>query len=219
MTTARAKRERLTRERILDCAVAHADRYGLASVTIRSLAAELGVHPMSLYHYFEGKEAILEAMTDVLLAEAPISEVETWQEWVTEVFASMRSLAQAHPGAFEVVQTSPASGRTAELLSERGLRCFLVAGFTPLDAVAALRSVSLAALGLSANERVRSLRTRDEITDRMEHVRASLGLEVSAQDLAEIDLWGFTLSTLLAGLESRTTVRPTRRSSRRTQEK
>lgn len=223
MTTTKAKRARLTRERIVEAAVTHADLHGLASVTIRSLATDLGVHPMSLYHYFEGKDAILEAMIDVLLDEAPLPEVTSWQAWIEEVFATMRSLARSHPGAFEVVQISPASGRNADRFSDYGVRSFLAAGFSPIDAVTAVRSVSLAALGLSTNERLRALTTHAEVTARMQDVRATLPVDVPVEALVDVDLWGFTRTTLIAGLETAllttTQIQPTRRTSRRKQEK
>jgi len=102
------------------------------------------------------------------------------------------------------------------------LRCFLAAGFSEVEAVTAVRSVSLAALGLSANERVRALRMREEITARTERARQSLHVHASADELVDLDLWGFTLTTLIAGLEAAVwtrTTQSTRRTSRRKQEK
>ena len=46
----------LSRERVLAGAVAVADSGGIAGLTIRSLAEELGVKPMSVYHHVANKE-------------------------------------------------------------------------------------------------------------------------------------------------------------------
>lgn len=51
-TRARARyHAALTRERVLEAAVALADREGLPALTMRRLASELGVEAMSLYHH------------------------------------------------------------------------------------------------------------------------------------------------------------------------
>lgn len=58
----------LTRERIIEAALLIADsEAGLDRLTIRGLAAELGVGTMTLYSYFRGKEEILDGMADHVL--------------------------------------------------------------------------------------------------------------------------------------------------------
>ena len=51
------QREPLSRDRVLAAAVALADAEGLPALTMRRLAADLGVEAMSLYHHLPGKEA------------------------------------------------------------------------------------------------------------------------------------------------------------------
>ncbi|MGB4272039.1 MAG: TetR family transcriptional regulator, partial [Propionicimonas sp.] len=58
MTTATA-RAPLSRERLLAAAMALADVAGLSALTMRRLAADLGVEAMSLYHHVPGKELLL----------------------------------------------------------------------------------------------------------------------------------------------------------------
>ena len=43
------------------------DRYGLADLTMRRLATELGVQPSALYHHFPNKQALLAAVADEVL--------------------------------------------------------------------------------------------------------------------------------------------------------
>ena len=57
-------RGRLTRDRVLDAAVAIADREGLAGLTMRHLAAKLGVAPMALYMHVRSKEELLDGVAD-----------------------------------------------------------------------------------------------------------------------------------------------------------
>ena len=54
----------LSRDDIVTTAVDLADRDGLAKLSMRSLARELGVEAMSLYHHVANKEALLDAMVD-----------------------------------------------------------------------------------------------------------------------------------------------------------
>lgn len=62
-------RSSLSRERVIAQAVALADEKGLAALSMRALAGRLGVEAMSLYHHVAGKEALLDAMLDVVFAE------------------------------------------------------------------------------------------------------------------------------------------------------
>ena len=62
-------RVRLSRERVLQAALDVADAGGLASLTIRSLAKELGTKPMSVYYHVASKGEILDALVDTVFAE------------------------------------------------------------------------------------------------------------------------------------------------------
>ena len=64
-----AGRPPLSRERVLRGAVAVADAGGIGALTIRSLASELGVKPMSVYHYVASKDEILDGIVDLVFSE------------------------------------------------------------------------------------------------------------------------------------------------------
>ena len=59
----------LSRERVLNGAVAVADASGIAGLTIRSLAQQLGVKPMSVYHHVANKDQILDGIVDIVFSE------------------------------------------------------------------------------------------------------------------------------------------------------
>src|SRR3954470_7479520 len=67
-----SSRERLSRERVLRAALAIADSGGLASLTIRSLAEELGAKPMSVYYHVSNKGEILDALVDIVFDEIEV---------------------------------------------------------------------------------------------------------------------------------------------------
>jgi len=149
----RQERLPLTRERVLAAAVALADREGAPALTVRRLAEDLGVHPTSLYNHVASKEAILDGVVERLFAEAHLpEEIDSWPSWVREVAVCFRDLARAHPGAFMVLTRRPAENPAAYRLAEAGLTAFGQGGFSLVQAVLAVRAVSLAVLGLALNE-------------------------------------------------------------------
>src|ERR1700760_3020743 len=69
----RPPRPLLSRDRIVETAAALVDAEGLAALSTRRLAAELGVRGPSLYNHFPTKEAILDAVADAVLREVDVS--------------------------------------------------------------------------------------------------------------------------------------------------
>ncbi len=61
----------LTRDRIVTTALAILDTYGLADLTMRRVAATLGVQPSALYWHFGSKQDLLAAASDTILADLP----------------------------------------------------------------------------------------------------------------------------------------------------
>ena len=62
-------RRRLSRERVLRAAIAHADAGGLEALTMRQLAEMLKVAPMALYRHIANKDDLIDAMIDVVFRE------------------------------------------------------------------------------------------------------------------------------------------------------
>ncbi len=84
--TTEAIRMPLNAERVVAAAMALADAEGLSALTMRRLAASLGVEPMSLYHHVPGKDHLLDGLTEALLAElsaAVAAQVRADDDWRT----------------------------------------------------------------------------------------------------------------------------------------
>jgi TetR/AcrR family transcriptional regulator, tetracycline repressor protein len=91
--------ERLTRTTVIERALELADTEGLEAVTIRRLAAELGVTPMALYWHFKNKDELLSALADHLLA-ALVAELDPDRPWNGRLRAMVTALVEqtrAHP--------------------------------------------------------------------------------------------------------------------------
>ncbi|RSM68798.1 TetR family transcriptional regulator [Actinoplanes sp. ATCC 53533] len=101
---AKTSREPLSRERTLAAAVALADTAGLKALTMRRLAADLGVEAMSLYYHLPGKEGLLDGLVETVINEinAEVALAETNNDWRTGLrrrFLAAREIMLRHPWA------------------------------------------------------------------------------------------------------------------------
>ncbi|MFF9474086.1 TetR/AcrR family transcriptional regulator C-terminal domain-containing protein [Streptomyces roseolus] len=89
----------LTLARIVTAAVAVADAEGLAAVSMRRVAAELGVATMSLYRHVADKDDLLVRMMDAVIAERPLpaDPPPGWREALTVAARRLWGLFRAHP--------------------------------------------------------------------------------------------------------------------------
>jgi AcrR family transcriptional regulator len=62
-------RSRLSRERVLQAAMAHADAGGLEALSMRKLAEELLVAPMALYRHVANRDDLVDGMVDLVFGE------------------------------------------------------------------------------------------------------------------------------------------------------
>jgi AcrR family transcriptional regulator len=69
MTAKPKPRQPLSRQRIVDAAIALVDADGLDALTMRRLGAELGMDPMAVYYYVPNKAALLDAVVEAVMAE------------------------------------------------------------------------------------------------------------------------------------------------------
>ncbi|MEV8314624.1 TetR/AcrR family transcriptional regulator C-terminal domain-containing protein [Streptomyces sp. NPDC059900] len=114
----------LDRRRIAAAAVALVDRDGLERFGVRRLAQELGVDPMSIYHHIKGKPALLDAMSEAVLADVAVFTDDTasgdWEEVARRTAHGYREMAYRHPRVFPLLvtraQTSPVAVSALEKL-------------------------------------------------------------------------------------------------------
>ena len=101
-----ARRARVNRDRALRAAVALADEAGLESLTMRSLAHELGVVPMALYKHVANKDDLLDGMVDVIIGEIdPAIVGADWRSAVRERILSARRALLRHPWARAAIES------------------------------------------------------------------------------------------------------------------
>lgn len=94
----RGRQSPLSRAGIVRVAIEVADAEGIEAVSMRRLARELSAGAMSLYHYFENREELLELMIDTVAAEMVVPELPgEWRPAVEAVARHSRAMFRRHP--------------------------------------------------------------------------------------------------------------------------
>ncbi|GLW12752.1 TetR family transcriptional regulator [Microtetraspora sp. NBRC 13810] len=124
----------LTREMLIGTALRLLDEVGLAGLTVRRLAAELGVRSPALYWHIRTKQELLDGMAEAIVLEAgmgPPHDGESWQEWLARRARAYRGAVLAHRDGAQLVaaarRLSPATVRRFE----EELAAMVALGFTP----------------------------------------------------------------------------------------
>jgi len=124
----------LTRERILRRGVEITDREGLDSLTMRSLAAELGFEVMSLYNHVRTKDDLLDGMLDLVAGEVALPGPEKeWKPALRHTVISARDMLSRHPWVAPQWFTRLPGPHRLELM-ESWLRVLATSGLDPVTA-------------------------------------------------------------------------------------
>jgi AcrR family transcriptional regulator len=108
---AEPRRRRLSRERVLHAAVAHADAGGLEALTMRQLAEMLGVAPMALYRHVANRDDLIDAMIDVVFGEIGLpSGGAGWKTAMRQRAISLRDALARHRWAIGLMESRRSPG-------------------------------------------------------------------------------------------------------------
>lgn len=100
-----------SRSDVVDEALRVLDTWGLADLTMRRLAGELGVQPSALYHHVANKQTLLAAVADEVLRRGERAGAATaWDARVVEVATTLRDAMLAYRDGAELVSTAIAFG-------------------------------------------------------------------------------------------------------------
>lgn len=118
----------LSREQVLEHALGVLDQYGFADLSMRRLAASLGVQPGALYWHFANKQTLLVAVAEAILAPRPrLTPQDRWEPQVRTWAETLRRALLAHRDGAEVVAsvlavrpvTVDPAGEVAAVLAHR----------------------------------------------------------------------------------------------------
>jgi len=139
----------LSLDRIVSATVALLDREGAAALTMRRVAAELGVHATSLYWYVERREDLIDLAVDEVLAAAGdlVGPEEPWDYAVTRTARQFYDALTTHPWAAQFAGSRTLVGPNALALSRRIIAALRDAGGTDEDQAIAVTAISNQILG------------------------------------------------------------------------
>ncbi len=138
-----AEGRRLSRDRILDAALAMVDEEGLEGSSMRHLGRRLGVEAMSIYHHVPSKAELLDGLVErlALSIDLPAAHGDDWQAVLRDVGRAYRRVAHAHPKSFPLLATRPLATPAAIARTEPLHEALARAGFGPRERVVALQTL------------------------------------------------------------------------------
>jgi AcrR family transcriptional regulator len=141
-------RRGLTRSDVARAALELVDRSGLEALTMRGLAAELGIGTMTLYGYVRTKAELVDAVLDAAAGElAPPQATGSWRERSRVHALAFRASLLRHPALVALRARQPLLRRSQLRVTEEVIGAMLAEGFTPAEAAASFRMVFTYVLG------------------------------------------------------------------------
>jgi TetR/AcrR family tetracycline transcriptional repressor len=151
-------RRSISQADIVDAAFEIFEEKGGDAVSIRGVAARLGLTPTAMYTYFTSKNALQRAMVEQVFSGVDLASAADpslpWRARVQRLAADLRSRFAEHPGAIVLVASGPLDGRQALSFGETLLEGFMSEGMPLADAArasAAVRAYAIGAITLDAS--------------------------------------------------------------------
>jgi AcrR family transcriptional regulator len=193
----------LSRDRIRDAALELIDSEGLAALSMRNLARALGVQAASLYTHYPNKDAVLDAVANLLTRQVDTTGfTQSWQHGLTAWGRSYRAALRRHPNAAPIVAAG--TGERADFLTMAdGVHGGLVGhGWPPRYATMIAASVKYLVIGAATTPFGSGF--ADDTTVYLERYPNLVQAHRIREHAEEIDAESFelALSALVDGLEA-----------------
>jgi AcrR family transcriptional regulator len=125
------RRRPLSRERILEVAMALADEEGVDAITMRAVATRLGVEAMSLYRHVKNKGDILDGLVELVASEMEVPTMERgWRDGLRARATSARAVLLRHRWAPVLIEQTITPGPRRLALFEATLDVLRRSGFS-----------------------------------------------------------------------------------------
>jgi AcrR family transcriptional regulator len=130
------RRPQLTRQRVVAEALAVIAQDGVQAMSMRALAARLGVVPGAVYHHVGNKQQLQDLVLDGVLAEVDFHTNPSlaWTEQLKLLATRLRQVLEAHPGVAGILKTRDPLGPHSLALAEAFLSPLQTAGFADREA-------------------------------------------------------------------------------------
>ncbi|GAA3549145.1 TetR/AcrR family transcriptional regulator C-terminal domain-containing protein [Amycolatopsis ultiminotia] len=201
---------RLSPESIRAAALAVTDAEGVAAISMRAVARRLGVDAKSLYNHVDGKDGLLDAVAEHVLAGIVLPDpTGSLEDDLHAVAHAFRRAALAHPQAATLVLTRQLPSPAALAPVGAVLSVLCAAGASPEEAVHLLRALLALVVGTLLRETGAGPAFGAGDTDAVAHRQAELeqsGLSATAPFLARCDHeaeFAFTVDFAVAAVAAR----------------
>lgn len=145
---------KFTHAQLQSAALRLLDQQGLAGLSMRALATELGTGAMTLYNYVPQREGL-----DLLVIEAVIAQVRwergpfaDWKDEVRAIASALWRAVRAHPNAIPLILTRRSRAPAMFEVTEALLTALARSGRSGADLLVAFRAVSALVMGLAQAE-------------------------------------------------------------------
>jgi AcrR family transcriptional regulator len=158
----------LTQEQVVKRAVGLMAEAGLEALTLRRLAAELGVSAPTLYWHVRDKRQLLDLMAEALVAKGDRSTApahgQPWWDWLAErARVQYRALVSHRDAALVVAGNRPTEARLPEI--EQVVASLVVVGFPPAEALRTILSIGNYVIGCAVERQAEAARPPDPERD------------------------------------------------------
>ncbi|WP_308286389.1 TetR/AcrR family transcriptional regulator C-terminal domain-containing protein [Actinomycetospora endophytica] len=152
----------ISRDEVVTAAIDLLDEAGLAALSLRRLAARLGVSAPTLYWHVTDKRALLDLMAERIVGEPAAPDApadgEPWWEWFAEqARRQYRALTSHRDAALVVAGNRPTTSTSVEHI-EHVLAVLVAAGLEPGEAMDAVFGVGHYVLGAALEAQAEAAR-------------------------------------------------------------
>ena len=169
----RRPRPPLTRDRVLQAAVALADASGSEALSMRKLGDVVGVEAMSLYHHVANKDDLLDGMIDVVFGEIDLpSSGDDWKTAMRQRAVSARRVLSRHGWAIGFMESRSSPGPATLRHHDAVIGCLRDAGFSIELAAHAISVFDSYIYGFALQERSLPFHTPEETAEMAQDILA-----------------------------------------------
>ncbi|HET7477690.1 MAG TPA: TetR/AcrR family transcriptional regulator C-terminal domain-containing protein [Dermatophilaceae bacterium] len=163
---------------MLRSAMAIADSGGIAALTIRSLAQQLGVKPMSVYHYVANKDEILDGIIDIVFSEIELPSIGgDWRSQMRRRAHSARKVLGGHRWAIGLLESRPTPGPATLRHHDVVIGTLRAAGFSREMTAHAYALIDSYTYGFALQEANLPFQGRDTVSEAAEPIMAGFTAE------------------------------------------
>jgi TetR/AcrR family tetracycline transcriptional repressor len=160
----------VTRDQLVETAILVLDEAGLAGLTLRQVAARLGVQAPALYWHVRNKRELLDLMAEAIVAQSIAANQQqpapgqAWWEWLAERTQAICESLRAHPDSAQVIAGNRPTWKTLPQI-EQLLGILVGVGFPPVEALQAVLALGNLVTGCVLEEQASASRPADPERD------------------------------------------------------